>query len=410
MRPARHIRVGAAGNGSSFAHVGGARAPQDNATMHYAVTRLRLTAFRNYPGLALDPDPASVVLTGENGAGKTNLLEALSYLAPGRGLRGARLGDVTRMQGAGVGATECWAVAATAEGPEGPVDIGTGLQPTANGGAIRRTVHIERQPASGPAALGEVVRIMWLTPQMDRIFTEGPAHRRRFLDRLVIALNPAHGREVAAYERAMRERNRLLAEGRADPAWLGALEGRMAAHGVAMAAARLDGVARLTAGMDAAVGAFPAGVLDVVGVLEDALKSRPAVEAEDHFRAELQAGRARDAAAGRALQGPHGSDLRVHHADTGMAAELCSTGEQKALLLGITLASARLVKAEAAAPILLLDEVAAHLDERRRWALFEELEALESQCWMTGTDAGLFAALEGRAAFYAVAEGQVRAA
>lgn len=377
----------------------------EDSSMRYAVTRLRLAEFRNYARLALDPDGRAVVLTGENGMGKTNLLEAISYLAPGRGLRGAKLGEVTR-----IGAAAGWNVAATVSGPDGDVDIGTGLQPKGpdDGNGGRRVVHIDRAPAGGPAALGEVVRVMWLTPQMDRIFAEGPSPRRRFLDRLVIALSPGHGREVSAYERAMRERNRLLAEGGSDPAWVSALEGRMAAHGVAAAAARLDGIHRLQAGMDATVSAFPLGVLDVAGVVEDRLKTESAVEAEDWFRDRLGTNRRQDAAAGRALEGPHTSDLRVHHGTTGMAAERCSTGEQKALLIGITLASARLVAAESAAPILLLDEVAAHLDERRRTALFEELEGLGAQAWMTGTDAGVFVALKGRAQFFTVADGVLR--
>ncbi len=371
--------------------------------MRYAVTRLRLAAFRNYARLALDLDERSVVLTGENGVGKTNLLEALSYLAPGRGLRGAKLGEVTRIGDE----TGAWSVAATVTGPEGPVETGTGLQPRAGEDSApdRRLVHIDRQPASGPAALGEVARVMWLTPQMDRIFGEGPAPRRRFLDRLVIALNPSHGAQVSAYERAMRERNRLLADGPADPAWITALEDRMAAHGVAVAAARLDGVNRLQTGIDAAVSAFPLGILDVVGAVEDQLKTRPAVEAEDWFRDRLAANRQRDAGVGRATEGPHVSDLRVHHGTTGRAAELSSTGEQKALLIGITLSSARLIAAEVAAPVLLLDEVAAHLDERRRTALFDEIEGLGTQAWMTGTEAALFGPLRDRAQFFTVAGG-----
>lgn len=380
--------------------------------MRYAVTRLRLAEFRNYHRLSLDPDWRSVVLTGENGVGKTNLLEALSYLAPGRGLRGARLGEVTRIGASvtnGGGHQAGWSVAATVTGPGGEIDVGTGLQPRIGDdlAADRRVVHMDRQPVSGPAALGQAVRMIWLTPQMDRVLSEGASPRRRFLDRLVIALNPAHGTEVSAYERAMRERNRLLSEGRADPVWLSALEARMAAHGVAVAAARLDGVQRLTDGMDAATGAFPVSTLEVSGVIEDALASCAAVEAEDWFRNRLASNRNRDMATGRATEGPHGSDLRVVHGDTGMAAELCSTGEQKALLLGITLASARLVAAEAAAPILLLDEVVAHLDARRRIALFEDIEALGSQAWMTGTDTALFSPLSGRAQFFEVAAGVI---
>ena len=376
--------------------------------MRYAVTRLTLSDFRNYRQARLTPAAAVVVLTGDNGAGKTNLLEAISFLSPGRGLRGARLGDVTRQGG------EAWAVAALVDGAAGAFEVGTGLgRRLAEGGddegGERRLVHIDGAAAGGPAALGEVLRVAWLTPQMDRLFLEGPPGRRRFLDRLTLALHPAHGRAVAAYDRAMRERNRLLSDGAADPLWLTALEGRMAEHGVAVAAARLDAVERLQAAADATSGAFPRADLGVDGAVEADLARLPALQAEDRLKARLKAGRARDAAMGRTGEGPHLSDLKARHRSKGMAAEMCSTGEQKALLIGIVLAAARLSKIDdGAPPVLLLDEITAHLDEARRGALFDELIALDAQAWLSGTAPALFSDFKGRADFFTVAAGTIK--
>jgi len=376
----------------------------------YAVARLTLSDYRNYRSerLTLAPDIKLVVLTGDNGAGKTNLMEAVSYLSPGRGLRGAALADIAR-QGACA-----WAVAAETVGPHGASSIGTGLEAgmSANdSAALRRVARQDGQPVS-PAALAAVMQVNWLTPQMDRLFLEGPSARRRFLDRLVMALHPMHGSQVAAYERAMRERNRLLAEGRADPMWLTALEGRMAEHGVAVAAARLDAVARLqvAADMQATMreGAFPVPDLALTGGIEEDLQHYPAVEAEDRFKTRLAAARARDAAVGRTGDGVHLTDFRARHRAKNQDAEQCSTGEQKALLIGIVLAAARLARIEAgAAPVLLLDEVAAHLDARRRTALFDEIDALGAQTWLSGTDAALFQELAGRAQFFRVGGGAV---
>lgn len=370
-----------------------------------AITRLTVSDFRNYGRAVMVPRPGPVVLTGENGAGKTNLLEAISYLAPGRGLRGARLGEVTRL-----GASR-WAVAATIETMRGEVRVGTGIEPRAEDGetasADRRVVQIDGQPGTAPA-LAEILRISWLTPQMDRLFIEGASGRRRFFDRLVMALHPAHGRETAAYERAMRERNRVLAMERSDAAWLGALEQRMAEHGVAVAAARLESVGRLRTAIDMAASVFPRADLAVEGTVEADLAIVPAVEAEDRFRSRLAAGRGRDAAMGRAGDGPHLADLRVSHCGKNMPAELCSTGEQKALLIGITLAAARLTRAETGAPpVMLLDEVAAHLDARRRAALFEELLTLGAQAFLSGTDRALFAPLDAEAQFFSICSGTV---
>ncbi|MFZ5610572.1 MAG: DNA replication/repair protein RecF [Pseudomonadota bacterium] len=366
------------------------------------VVRLVLTAFRNYDQLILELDPAPVVLVGANGAGKTNVLEALSFLAPGRGLRGAGLAEVANR-----GSTRPWGVAARLVGPEGGVDIGTGLT---GDGEERRLVHIDGRPASGPAALCEHAAFAWVTPAMDRLFAEGATARRRFLDRMALALHPSHGRALSAYERAMRERNALLERARsADPLWLDALEAQMAEQAVAIAAARRELVAGLARHIDTADdGVFPKARLALEGVVEGFLQGMSALAAEDAFRARLAAGRQRDAAAGRALDGAHKTDLIVHHGPKGMPARECSTGEQKALLIGLVLAHAGLVRDTAGrAPLLLLDEVAAHLDRLRRAALFETLAALEAQCWLTGTDATLFEALENSAQFFTVFDGRV---
>ncbi|HUN51596.1 MAG TPA: DNA replication/repair protein RecF, partial [Candidatus Sulfotelmatobacter sp.] len=344
-----------------------------------AVRRLLLTDFRCYAGLRLDIAAGPVVLTGGNGAGKTNLLEAISFLSPGRGLRRARLTEVTRR---GAAPAAAWAVHAALAGPRGDCEIGTGLAPAEAGGDIaeRRLVRLDGAAATGPSQLAEVASVVWLTPQMDRLFSEGAAGRRRFLDRLVFGLDPGHARRVAAYEKAMRERTRLLQSGRFDPAWVGALEGTMAEWGVAVAAARRDAIARLGAALEAASGPFPRALLGVEGLLERWLDEAPALAVEDRYRERLAERRGRDAEAGGAGEGPHRSDLRVAHAAKDMPAELCSTGEQKALLIAIVLANARLQAARrAAVPILLLDEVAAHLDAARRAALFEAIGALGAQ-------------------------------
>ena len=392
------------------------------------VTRLVLTDFRNYRSVRLDLDPGlglgPVVLTGSNGAGKTNLLEAMSFLSPGRGLRNARLSDIDRRDVGSDGLAEAsgWAVAATVETRRGPISIGTGrIGPTRRDGAHeggrdgaegeRRTIRIDGAPARGQAALAERLGVLWLTPQMDRLFIEGPAGRRRLLDRLVLGLDPAHAGRVARYEHALRERARLLraglsSGGPADPAWLGALEEIMAAEGTAVAAARCDAVERLDRVCAAAEGAFPRVRLSLIGTLEGWLDTMPALAAEERFRAALAQSRASEALSGGAGLGPHRSDLGVFHAEKGIAAEAASTGEQKALLIAILLAQARLQRAvRGEPPLLLLDEVAAHLDAARRAALFEVLAGLESQAWITGTDAALFAPLCGAARFLTVCDG-----
>ncbi|HYM32449.1 MAG TPA: DNA replication/repair protein RecF [Candidatus Cybelea sp.] len=378
-----------------------------------AVRRLSLGDFRCYAGLRLDVDGRPVVLTGANGAGKTNLLEAISFLSPGRGLRRARLAEPTRRDAPNLEST--WAVHAALDGLSGPVEIGTGLVRDGAGeadGTDRRVVKIDGQVAIGPSALAEVMSLVWLTPQMDRLFLEGASGRRRFLDRLVFGLDPSHASASAAYDKAMRERTRLLKSGGADPLWLSALEDTMAQWGVAVAAARRAGVAQLSAAMDAAecgaIGAFPRAHLSVAGLLEAWLGEMPAGDAEDRFRAALNQNRLRDTEAGGATEGPHRSDLRVTHTAKDMPAEQCSTGEQKALLIGIVLANARLQAARrAAVPVLLLDEVAAHLDGVRRAALFEALLDLGAQAWLTGTDIGLFEGFGSGAQFFTVRDGRL---
>lgn len=381
-----------------------------NAGGGCGVLRLRLSNFRNYDGLALDPAAQVMVLTGANGAGKTNLLEAISFLSPGRGLRRARLRDVLRKEAAADEAAG-WAVAATVRGPGGPVKLGSSLSRTEQG-RDKRLARLDGQTVS-PSSLSQVIGVQWLTPQMDRLFLEGPSSRRRFLDRLVLGLDPDHGRRVGAYERSLRERAKLLRDGGGDPAWLSALEARMAADGVAVAAARREALTRLqrflssTTGHSAghSTGHFPKASLAIEGRIESWLDEHPAVEVESRFAALLAASRHHEGTA----DGPHRSDLAVHHLDKDMPAALCSTGEQKALLIAVMLANA---KAEAerrgAAPILLLDEVAAHLDSERREALFVEILALGGQAWLSGTDRNLFEPLSGQAQFVTVDRGQAK--
>ena len=367
------------------------------------VERLGVSEFRGYARLDLHTGPGPVVLTGANGAGKTNLLEALSLLAPGRGLRGARLGELARRGGDGR-----WAVSARLCTPGGAVAVGTGLDP--QGAGERRVVRIDGQGARGQAALAETCSVLWLTPAMDRLFSDAPTARRRFLDRLVAGLEPGHGRELAAFERALRERARLLAE-RADGRWIDAVEETLAGHAVAVAAARREAVARIAGALAETRAPWPEARLALAGEVEGWLDEMPAVDAEQRLRARLGAGRRADAEAGRAGCGPHRSDLAVTHLESGLPAAQCSTGEQKALLISIVLANARLHAARrGTTPLVLLDEVAAHIDRVRRAALFEALAALGAQAWLSGTDAQLFEGLRGRAQFFVLADGRARAA
>jgi DNA replication and repair protein RecF len=364
-----------------------------------AVVRLTLSDFRGYSFLRLECDARPVVLTGPNGAGKTNLLEALSFLVPGRGLRRARLSEVTRQ---GTGHDAPWAVAAQvvrpAGYPGGPVEIGTGRE----AGLERRIVRIDGQPVRSQAALSEVMSALWLTPAMDRLFIEGASGRRRFLDRLVLGLDPSHAKRAAGYEHAMRERAKLLKAGRFDPAWLTTLEETMARLGVAMAQARRDVVARLNEACGQGHGPFPAAHLVVGGGVEDGLERQSSEQVATGLRTALAAARRRDAESGGASEGPHRSDLRVRHAGKDLPADQCSTGEQKAILVSIVLGQARIQSREGRPPLLLLDEIVAHLDQTRRAALFDELCALGTQSWLTGTDQALFAEMGERGQYLRV--------
>jgi DNA replication and repair protein RecF len=376
----------------------------DHSAARVSVRRLTLADFRNYGALSLDLEPGAVVLTGENGAGKTNLLEALSLLAPGRGMRRAAYAEVARDGGA-----SGFAIHARLDAPDGEAEIGTGtagLEPGEGGRRVR--INGATRPADD---LLEWLQVMWLTPSMDALFTGPAGDRRRFLDRLVLTVDARHGQRALDYEKAMRGRNRLLAEGSRDGRWFEAIEAQMAETGVAIAAARAETV-RLLAAMTARLpetGPFPQADLAIAGALEERVGREAAIDTEEDFRRALAAGRERDRAAGRTLSGPHRSDLVVRHRPKSMPAELCSTGEQKALLIGIVLSHARLCAGIGGkVPILLLDEIAAHLDAGRRAALFSILEELGGQTFMTGTEASLFSALDGRAQFLTVDHGTVR--
>jgi DNA replication and repair protein RecF len=368
------------------------------------VRRLALTDFRNHARLGLQCDGRSVVLTGENGAGKTNILEALSFLSPGRGLRRATQGEVARHAASGG-----WTVFAEVEGGLGPAAIGVGTEgPDAE---APRRVRINGAPAKSAEDLLAHLRLLWIAPAMDGLFAGPAAERRRFFDRLVLAIDPGHGRRVADFEKAMRARNRLLAGENPDGAWLDAIEAQMAETGTAALLARaelvlvLGGVIVREAHM---ADAFPDAVIGMAGTLETLAAEMPAGELEERYLEMLASGRRIDAAAGRTLEGPHRCDFPVLHREKNMPAALCSTGEQKALLIGIMLAQASLTRRIAGfAPILLLDEIAAHLDTGRREALFDRIEALDCQAWMTGADPALFAALGGRALALRVAGGGV---
>lgn len=354
------------------------------------VRRLALTEFRSYQTALIEPGPGFIVLTGENGAGKTNILEAVSLLAPGRGLRRAKLSEMARQGGPGG-----FSIAAVLDAAGGDVDLGTG---TLSAAPDRRRVRINGASASA-AALGEWLSILWLTPAMDRLFTDAPVGRRAFLDRLTLALEPGHARHASRYEAAMRARNRLLAEDASlDLDWCMALEAQMAEHGCALSDARTRTVAML----NERLAGEPNGPFARAGLAIDGWP--PAMD----FARALDEGRARDRAAGRSLTGPHRSDLAVMHIGKRQPADRCSTGEQKALLLGIVLAHADLVAARAGRrPLVLLDEVAAHLDPLRRAALFERLAASCGQVWMTGTEPGLFAGIGESACCYTVRDGSV---
>ncbi len=367
-----------------------------------SISRLKLTDFRNYAAASLVLDSRHVVLTGENGAGKTNLMEAISFLSPGRGFRRAVLTDVPR-----VGADGGFAIFVDLDGMQGEVAIGTGTEP-GDGESVSRKLRINGTPAKSTEELSDHLNVLWLTPSMDGLFTGSSSDRRRFLDRLVLSLDPTHARRASDFERAMRSRNRLLSEGRFDPSWLSAIETQMAELGIAMAAARQEMLGLLQSlSVNSAETPFPTPALALEGFMDGGM-DRPAADLEEDYLAALRNGRGRDAAAGRTLEGPHRVDLLVRHQEKNIEASRCSTGEQKALLIGLILAHARLTADMTGfAPILLLDEIAAHLDEGRRATLFDLVDGLGGQAFMTGTDQSMFAALGDRAQFFTVSHGSV---
>ncbi|MFZ3360668.1 MAG: DNA replication/repair protein RecF [Xanthobacteraceae bacterium] len=368
------------------------------------IRRLTLNNFRNYHAASLESAAKTMVLVGPNGAGKTNLIEAISFFAPGRGLRRATLDEVAFSEGDG-----SWAVAGEIEGALGLATLGTGVErPVGEEAAILRKCRIDREPVGSAVAFADHLRVVWLTPAMDALFTGAPSERRRFLDRLVLAVDAEHASRVNALERSLRSRNRLLEEPRPDAHWLDAVEHETAELAVAVAGLRVETVRRLDAVLaNRKDSAFPVAAIALDGWMEQLIPNHPAAEIEQRYRAVLRDNRPRDAAAGRTLDGPHLTDLEVSYAEKAVAAADASTGEQKALLIGLVLAHARLIaEMTGFAPVLLLDEVVAHLDPARRAALHAELAQLGGQVWMTGADPALFAEIDNNAAMIEVRAGR----
>ena len=372
------------------------------------IQRLSLTNFRSYRAAQVTFRDGAVVLVGPNGAGKTNLIEAISFLTPGRGLRRATLEEVAFSEGDG-----SWAVSAEIEGALGLATLGTGITaPLGEDTAITRIYRIDREPASSAADFAEHLRIVWLTPAMDGLFSGPASERRRFLDRLVLAVDASHSSRVSALERSLRSRNRLLEDPRPDPHWLDAVEHETAELAIAVATLRAETVGRLQSALAAgrgAAAAFPFAEIALQGWIEEASLSEPSSELEGRYRERLKENRARDAAAGRTLDGPHLTDLRVTYGPKGIPAADASTGEQKAILIRLVLAhSALLADMSGYSPLLLLDEVAAHLDPGRRRALYDALTDLGVQVFMTGADPAAFAEISDHAQIFDVTQGEVR--
>jgi DNA replication and repair protein RecF len=370
------------------------------------IVRLSLSHFRNYRAASLQTRGDIVVLAGPNGAGKTNCLEAISFLSPGRGLRRATLDDVADNEGDG-----SWAVSAEVEGALGLATLGTGIDPPGSEAvATSRRCRIDRESVGSATAFGDHLRMVWLTPAMDGLFMGAASERRRFFDRLVLAIDSGHSSRVSALDRALRSRNRLLEDRNADAHWLDAIERETAELAVAVAAMRGQTATRLAQALDArgAASAFPSAKIMLDGWMESALIGEPATAVEDRYRKILRDSRGRDAAAGRTLDGPHLTDLQVIYAPKSMPARDASTGEQKALLIGLVLAHAHLVaEMTGITPLLLLDEVVAHLDPSRRAALFGELAKLGAQVWMTGADPAAFADIGRSGELFAVESGRI---
>jgi DNA replication and repair protein RecF len=375
------------------------------------IRRLTLSNFRSYHAAQVRLDrPGPVVLTGANGAGKTNLIEAISLLAPGRGLRRATMEEMAFSEGDGA-----WAISAEIEGLLGLATLGTGIDPpTGEESTPTRKCRIDRESVGSATAFADHLRVVWLTPAMDPLFNGPASERRRFLDRLVLAVDAQHSSRVAALERSLRSRNRLLEDSPGDSHWLDAVEHETAEVAVAVAAARTETAKRLSAALDASrdnAPEFPQAQISLQGWMEQLLPDYSAIEVEDRYRGLLKDNRARDAAAGRTLDGPHLSDLVVMHTGKNIPAADASTGEQKALLIRLVLAHAGLVKQMTGfAPLLLLDEVVAHLDPLRRAALYDALSLLGVQVWMTGADPAAFGDIVGRAQVFLVRSGVVERA
>ncbi|MBV9973943.1 MAG: DNA replication/repair protein RecF [Hyphomicrobiales bacterium] len=370
------------------------------------VTRLRLTDFRSFPELDAEFEPMLIALCGENGVGKTNLLEALSLLAPGRGLRRAALVDMARNGGSGG-----FSIVAELVGPLGPAVLGTGIEREAGASNPTRKTRLNGAPAASSSIFSEHLRVVWMTPSLDGLFNGPPGERRRFVDRLVLAVDPGHASRAAALEQALRSRNKLLEDVRPDPVWLDAVERQVAELGVAIASARRETIERLAAliaGRREHGSPFPFAELALAGETDALIVEHNALEAEDRMRKALRDTRQRDRAAGRTLTGPQTSDLHVWHGPKGIEAARASTGEQKALLIGLVLAHAHLVaQMSGMAPLVLLDEVAAHLDPSRRNALFSVLASLGCQVFMTGADQAMFGELPESARLFHVSPGKV---
>ena len=383
-----------------------------------AVRKLSVSAFRNYKNLRLELSRKPIVLTGHNGAGKTNLMEALSFLTPGTGLRKARLSNIDMVSAKNEdqlaeitdGTQRYWAVSVDLELENEKLVIGTGRdERAAASGSDKRIVRINGQQAKSHSILLEYLTLSWITPQMDRLFLDGLSQRRRFLDRLVYAFDPKHAGRVSAYTYAIRERSRLIKSGNTDDAWYLALENKIAETGVAIVAARRELVNRLGPIASLSLGPFPGAILKLVGDIECWLSNAAALEVEDRYKRELIEARKSRNREPFSIPGPHKTDLFVSHSIKNIPASQCSTGEQKALLIAIILSHARLRKIEFGhSPLMLLDEVTAHLDSQRRDMLFEILESLDSQVWMTGTEVSLFTSIQTRAQFFEISNGEVR--
>ncbi|WFU55979.1 DNA replication/repair protein RecF [Bradyrhizobium pachyrhizi] len=368
------------------------------------IHRLSLTHFRNYRTATLQVAGDMVALVGPNGAGKTNCIEAVSFLSPGRGLRRATLEDIADNQGDG-----SWAVSAEVEGALGLATLGTGIDPPTGDAGSTRRCRIDREPVGSATAFGDHLRIVWLTPAMDGLFMGAASERRRFFDRLVLAIDSEHSSRVSALERSLRSRNRLLEVRNYDDHWCDAIERETAELAVAVAASRGQTAAKLAVMLRerGTASAFPSAEIMLDGWMENALLQEPATAVEDRYREILRASRPRDAAAGRTLDGPHLTDLQVVYAPKNMPARDASTGEQKALLIGLVLAHATMVaEMTGIVPLLLLDEVVAHLDPNRRKALFDELAKLGAQVWMTGADPAAFLDIGPRGEIFDVESGR----